>query len=347
MHFVVKAPIDVDDSTFVVTPLETNQADAVRADFLAYNSRESDSRALVEQVLKEAPNTALAHETLGYLDFRQGHLEEARKAYQDAIRLNSQSYLANYYFAAISIRGGPPDPASVPAIESSFRNAIKLNPQFAPSYDGLATLYGMQRKNLDEAHLLAVTAVQIEPEVAEYRLTAGNILLQMGQIGNAIIVYKNALKVAKTQEESDRVQSALQNAEQYQAMSERFASSPSESPSETPTTDTKDMSDSPPALVHTSREHPLTGPKHEARGILKNVHCTLPAVMDFDVVDKNHSLTLHSDDYYKIEFSALGFTPEGDLHPCTEIENFHARVQFVDSDIKGERGQVVAVQLSK
>ena len=347
MHFVVKAPIDVDDSTFVITPLETSQADAVRADFLAYNSRESDSRALVEQVLKDAPNTALAHETLGYLEFRQGHLEEARKAYQEAIRLNSQSYLANYYFAAISIRGGPPDPASAPAIESSFRNAIKLNPQFAPSYDGLATFYGMQRKNLDDAHMLAVTAVQIEPEVAEYRVTAGNILMEMGQISNAIIVYKNAVKLAKTPEESEQVQNALQNAEQFQAMSERYARGPSTSPSSSTTTDAAEITDSAPALVRATKVHPLNGPKHEAKGILKNVRCASPAILEFTLEAQGHSLPLHSDNYYNIDFTALGFTPQGELHPCTDIENLHARVQFVDSDVKDEPGQVVGVELTK
>ena len=346
MHFVLKAPIDVDDSTFVVTPIETNQADAVRADFLAYNSREADARSLVDQVLKEAPKTALAHETLGYLEFRQGHLEEARKAYQDAIQLNSQSYLANYYFAAISIRAGPPDPAAAPAIESSFRNAIKLNPEFAPSYVGLASFYGMRRENLDEAHMLTLTAVQMEPEVAEYRVTAGNILMEMGQISNAIIVYKNALKLTKTPAESEQVQNALQNAEQYEAMSERYARSPS-GPSAIAATNTPEMNDSAPALVRATKVHPLNGPKHEAKGILKNVRCASPAILEFTLEAQGHALLLHSDNYYNIDFTALGFTPQGELHPCTDIENLHARVQFVDSDVKDEPGQVVGVELSK
>src|SRR5579863_2363103 len=230
MHFNLKVPIDVDDSAFVVSPLTSNQADAVRADFLAYNGREADSRALVDQILKEDPNTPLAHETLGYIEFREGHLDQARKAYEDAVKLDSHSFLAQYYFAAISMRGGLPDAASEPAIEASFRNAIKLNPDFAPSYAGLAALFGMRRENLDEAHTLALTAVQIEPANVEYRVTAGNILLEMRQIANAIMGYKNALKLAKTPLETEQVQSALDPAEEYQDLAERDTSSSAAAP---------------------------------------------------------------------------------------------------------------------
>jgi tetratricopeptide (TPR) repeat protein len=103
----------------------------VRADFLVYNQRTKDARILLEQVLREDPSNASAHETMGYLEFRQGNLAEARKWYEQAVKLNSQSFLAYYYFAAITMNGGPLDPENKSQVENSLRTAIKLNPSFA------------------------------------------------------------------------------------------------------------------------------------------------------------------------------------------------------------------------
>jgi len=55
---------DVDDSTFQSRSLPISQADAVRADFLAYNDRTADARALLNHVLQDDPNNVLAHETM-------------------------------------------------------------------------------------------------------------------------------------------------------------------------------------------------------------------------------------------------------------------------------------------
>jgi predicted Zn-dependent protease len=94
---------EVDDAAFKVQSLRPAQADAIRADFLAYNNRFGDARHLLEEVLREEPNNVSAHETMGYLELRQRHLDEARKWYEQAVKLDSQSYLAHYYFASISM----------------------------------------------------------------------------------------------------------------------------------------------------------------------------------------------------------------------------------------------------
>ena len=94
------------------------EADAVRADFLAYNDRGKDARALLDTVLRDDPKNVSAHETMGYLEGRAGNLEAARKWYEQAVQLDSQSYLAHYYYAAISMQSGaavPPEADREPA----------------------------------------------------------------------------------------------------------------------------------------------------------------------------------------------------------------------------------------
>ena len=190
-------PRKIDDTTFKVQALSPAQADAVRADFLVYNQRVKDAKPLLERVLRDDPNNTSAHETMGYIEFRQGNLAEAQKWYEQAVKLNSQSFLAYYYFAATTMNGGQLDSEKKSQVENSLRTAIKLNPSFAPAYDELAVFYGMRRENLDEAHMLVLDAVELDPGNLHYRLTTANILLQMQRPTDAITVLQNASELGQ------------------------------------------------------------------------------------------------------------------------------------------------------
>jgi hypothetical protein len=76
-YFKMAVTTDVDESAFKAQALSSPESDALRADFLAYNHRTADARSLLDRVLKEDPNNVTAHETMGFLEFQQGHLEEA------------------------------------------------------------------------------------------------------------------------------------------------------------------------------------------------------------------------------------------------------------------------------
>jgi TonB family protein len=219
-EFKASISAEVDDTTFTVQALSPTQADAVRANFLVYDQRAKDARTLLERVLRDDPSNASAHETMGYLEFRQGHLDEARKWYEQAVKLDSQSFLANYYFAAIAMNGGQLNSENKSQVENSLRAAIKLNPSFAPAYDQLAVFFGMQRQNLEEAHTLVLTAVQLDRGNLHYRLNTANILLQMERGKDAIAVLQNAMSLAKTADEVSSVHNLLEAAQKYQEAQE-------------------------------------------------------------------------------------------------------------------------------
>jgi len=205
---------DVDNSTFKVRGLTLTQADAVRADFLAYNERVADARLLLDRVLQENPQNVSAHETVGFLEFRAGHLDEARKWYEQAVKLDSQSYMAHYYFAAISMNAGA-SPGDDAQVEASLRAAIKLNPSFAPPFERLAAFESMRRKNLDEAYIMILTAVHLDPGNVAYRMTAASVLMQMERGKDAVAVLHEALRVAKSPAETAMVQNLLTQVEGY------------------------------------------------------------------------------------------------------------------------------------
>jgi tetratricopeptide (TPR) repeat protein len=349
-YFKMAAATEVDDSTFKTRALTETQADAVRADFLAYNDRVADARPLLDHVLQEDPQNVSAHETMGFLSFHAGHLEEARKWYGEAAKFDSQSYIAHYYFAAISMNAGA-DSGEDAQVESSLRAAIKLNPSFAPAFERLAAFEGMRHKDLEEAHMMALTAVQLDPGNVNYRMTAANVLMEMDRGTDAVAVLRGALKLAKSPGEIEMVQNNLAQAERYATMRTQMAERNNGATEVVQASvDTNEVSTAEVRTqVRTSEDiegRTPTGPHHFLVGTLQDVHCHEPSI-DLNISVKGKTMALHNGNYYKIGFSALGFTPSGDLNPCKDLEGMAAKIEYVESSAKPAVAYVVAIELHK
>ncbi len=356
-YFRAPGATEVDDSAFKVRPFSTIEIDALRADFLACIDRVKDSRALLERVLQQDPNNLSAQETMGYLAFREGKLKEADKWYAQAVKLDSQSYLAHYYYAAISMSEGLPDERRA-QIESSLRACIKLNPAFAPAFDQLARFYAMQRKNLEEARMLNLKAITLEPGNSGFRQNAANLLMLTNRPTDAVTVLKEALRLATTPTEIAAIQSQLDSVQRYQSERERYekqyadsrqpASSTAIEISETTDAPNADSPSTEAAVAEPSApEH--HGPRHIVRGTLKDVQCTSPATMRLRLESPaapTNSLQLHSTNFYKIEYTALNFTPSAELNPCRDLNNMKAKVTYYEGSSPTE-GQIIAIEMTK
>ena len=362
----------VDESTFQVRAIPTSDADAIRADVLVYNDRIKDAQALIDSTLRDDPNSALAHETMGYLKFREGDKQAAKKWYGEAVELDSKSYLAHYYYATLSM--GTEADVHDPVIESSLRTCMKLNPGFAPAYDALAMYYSTDPAKANEAHLLNLKAISLEPGNLDYRLNAAAILMNEQQYANAMGVLKEAAHVAKTPEQVASVEARMEQIELYnstiQARTEKVeqhnAGVERTRQAEKGTgsiivTDTRTMtitsSDGrkfvirPDSAQQTPRyptEAP-TGLRHTARGVLRGVHCEYPTILTLSVDQdgKAPAVSLYRNDFNQIEFSATNFTPKSDLNPCTDIEGLKAKVGYAEVSDKSIAGQILSVELSK
>ena len=362
----------VDESTFQVRAIPTSDADAIRADVLVYNDRIKDAQALIDSTLRDDPNSALAHETMGYLKFREGDKQAAKKWYGEAVELDSKSYLAHYYYATLSM--GTEADVHDPVIESSLRTCMKLNPGFAPAYDALAMYYSTDPAKANEAHLLNLKAISLEPGNLDYRLNAAAVLMNEQQYANAMGVLKEAAHVAKTPEQVATVEARMEQIELYnstiQARTEKVEQHDAgvERTRQTEkgtgsiiVTDTRTMtitsSDGrkfvirPDSAQQTPRyptEAP-TGLRHTARGVLRGVHCEYPTILTLSVDQdgKAPAVSLYRNDFNQIDFSATNFTPKSDLNPCTDIEGLKAKVAYAEVSDKTIAGQILSVELSK
>ncbi len=195
------AAAPIDEASYTVKPISQVDADARRAEILALVQREKESRDIIDAILKTDPKNVVRWKRWAASSFEPEITMPRASGMARPSKLDSKSYLANYYFATISMREpGNDDDA---AIESSFRAAIQLNPKFAPAYDGLASFYAMRHMKLDEAYSLATSAVKLDPGNLYIRMNAANVASVMGHYAEAIAVLQGAAKLARNPSQAD------------------------------------------------------------------------------------------------------------------------------------------------
>ena len=88
------------------------------------------------------------------------------------------------------------------------------------------------------------------------------------------------------------------------------------------------------------------GAKDMADGQIKNVTCKGRALdMDFD--DSYEILHLHTDNYFKVDFRAIDFTPKGIMNPCKTVKGMWARVYYYHIKGRPLEGELISVELRK
>jgi len=329
----------VDEAAYKLRTLTEIQSEAVRADFLAYEQRVADSRTLLQHILHEDPNNTSAYETMGYLAYREGNMQDAAEFYNHAVSLDSQSFLAHYFCATTSMmRQGISDSNSA-QIENNLRTATRLNPEFAPAFDQLA-LVRARLNHFDEAISLNLAAIRLEPENVTFRMNRANILVQMKRPNDAITLLQDTAKLASNPQQLAMIYRQQESIQQYVAATRRHEEQFHQVEDERIV-----ASDQPPApdLPDDSRH----GPKRTAVGTIKNVQCSEPAIMRLKLESATKSLSLHARNYYKVDYSAVGFVPTGNMNPCKDLEAMKATVVYFEGDPASAEGQIVSIEVKK
>jgi tetratricopeptide (TPR) repeat protein len=333
------AAAPIDESNFRARTLSPADAEAAQADLMANNQRTDEARALDVTVLKEDANNVQAHETMGFIASRDGHFDEARKWYGEAIKLGSQNFLA-YYNAASFSMGTDNEEA-----ETDLRAAIRFNPGFAPSYDRLAALLAIRRDHLNEAHLLNLQAIQLEPGNIPYRINAAHVLTMMNRYNDAINVLKTAAQVARNERDAALIQSTVQQVQQIQQSHAEVFAVAQEQQDPVQVSESQSVVDVVPRFPTLSSK----GPRMQVNGVIEKVTCSYPSEIELKVAGQNsNSVALYNNDYTRIELTAAASVnvPQN-MNPCHDFEGKTVRVLYIRSQSHAVDGQLVAVELMK
>jgi tetratricopeptide (TPR) repeat protein len=338
------AAAPIDETSYTVRPMTQIEADAARADVLVNVKREKEARDLIETILKEDQNNVAVRVTMGQLEYRLGDFDLARKWFGEAAKLDPTNYLANYYYASISMDSGHSDDS---AIEPGLRAAIQNNPKFAYAYERLAAYLGMQHQHMDLAVSLITTAIKLEPGNFYFRLNASNIFEEAGDYktaggvaGAALKLARNPQQVSMAQGRIDGIEVDRQRHEQAEQLQRVRASEATTEPAGTVI-----------KIAHEVKapQHPeeANGPKHTVQGVIRGVTCGYPELFEMKVVTASRTYVVYSNNLLKIELSVLGFTPTGPINACSDFEGRKARVQYAESVDKTVDGKVFAIELRK
>jgi tetratricopeptide (TPR) repeat protein len=180
------------DTNMPVTPLTEAAAQAYLGDLLLHSYRK-DAYTYLQKALKLDPNLGMAHASLGMAYFREGKVDEARASLERAVSLNSQNYLAHYYYAFTLSRQTPETgpvsggykPEDLKKIREHLQQAIALRPDFPEQYNLLAFVSLVSGENMPEAIASLKKVLSASPGRHDFSFTLAQLYARTGDYKTA------------------------------------------------------------------------------------------------------------------------------------------------------------------
>ena len=185
-----------------VPPAESS---VLRGELYLYTDRPNEARAALDEALRADPNSALVHEGLGLLAFRQQKFSVADAEFARAVELNSSSYIAYFFGARAQLGLANSDSGNGTREIADLKKAIDLNPQFAPAYATLASLYSLNPITYNDAVEAGHKAMQLEPGNLSLAVSFGYALVNMGKTREARTLTSQIAAAARTPSDREMV----------------------------------------------------------------------------------------------------------------------------------------------
>jgi tetratricopeptide (TPR) repeat protein len=200
LFYMAKVPTAIhgDPRSFASRVLPDAELNAQRALFYAHTQRPREAGAAAAEALKEDPNLALGYEAKGFLAYVQQQFAEAEPAFQRAIELGTVDYFPYYFAAEAQLRNGMPTEAEAPKVIALLEKATQMNPQFAPAYAALASVYSINPETREKAFAAGKKAVDLEPGNLGYATNYGYVLANAGKTAEAKTLALRIQQAAKT-----------------------------------------------------------------------------------------------------------------------------------------------------
>ena len=165
--------------------------------------RYADAEQPLKMALKMQPANPNLFNGLGNAAYRQGHYAQAIANFEEALKYATE----DTYKIHANLANALSDSHHVDEAVKHFAMAIDLKPDYAPAYNGLATMY-YNNKKYDQAVENARKAIALKPDYAMGYYNLGISLIQQNKIGEAKIALNESLKYernASYQQDTKRI----------------------------------------------------------------------------------------------------------------------------------------------
>ena len=231
-----------------------------------------------------------------------------------------------------------------PSVEDSFRAAIRLNPYFAPAYDGLAEYECSHQEHLDEAQTLEAKAASLDPAELSYAVHMADVLAARHDFAAALQVLSAAADRARSPEE---VQLVADHRHRAQTLEAEAQEERDQAENEARQRRWRLATETAPQHVPLHATEKPHGRMHYVHGVLRHVACRDPLEMELTLETGARRLPLYTNDWYSTQYEVANFMPRGDIHPCDELEGMKAEVEYFATADKAVDGQIVTILLFK
>ncbi|HEX8283182.1 MAG TPA: tetratricopeptide repeat protein [Pyrinomonadaceae bacterium] len=168
------------------------------------------AQASLDKSIEAAESFRRAHElepkfapALAYLGMaydQQGRFAEAVEHYERALALDNRIAAAHYLAAEAILKQGPENGARA---ESHLKEAVALDPKFAPARVSLAKLY-MRGERFAEAVAQLQSAVATDPNLADAYYNLGRALMRLKRTEEAKVALADFKRLSEGQREQAR-----------------------------------------------------------------------------------------------------------------------------------------------
>jgi Tfp pilus assembly protein PilF len=196
------------------------EVEAQRAALYVYTRRFAEAKTALDQAMQDDPHLPAVHESFGMLAYYQQDWATAEKEFSRAVQLHSTNYAA-YFFAAGSQmrrRHTNEDDAATAAL---LEKAISMNPQFAPAYAALSSIYSPTNPEThDQALAMGRKAIDLEPGNLQYAVAYSFVLLNVDRLADAKVMAARIRAASRTPEDrqlSQQLDQAIQSRAEYDA----------------------------------------------------------------------------------------------------------------------------------
>ena len=146
--YVMQNPPQINEKDFPSRSMSTAETEAELGTYRLFSHDHEEARAAIEQALHEDSGSALAHETLGFLNFADGKDEAAKTEFEKAHAADPQRYLSLYYATMLSPLRKSDAPEDQLALRTAMYGVLKANPRFGPAFVELAMTAGRRPRAL-------------------------------------------------------------------------------------------------------------------------------------------------------------------------------------------------------